>query len=680
MNFRQNWKVLALYTLLTGVFTYPVVLHLNSRIMGDGDAWRFCWNMWRMRFSLLQLINPFCSDYIHFPTGACAYLHTWNFPVTLASIPLQSFFSTVSLYNLAALLSFVLAGFGMFRLALFLGIGRPGAVVAGIAYAFSPYHFSHALGHLNLISYQWIPFFLLAYLQGWGQGWDRRRILTAAAWLLIVGLTDWYFFVFCGFAMAILLGSSWFDRRGEFVANLWGTLQVGTIGSVALTPLLAAMIGQATEGIPEEHVSRIFSADLQSFFVPGPISTFSDWFKEWNLTWTGVPAELGTFIPWSVLLLAFWGRCLIDAPHRRWLALWVGVFFVLSLGPFLHIGGTVYDSVVLPYGWLEKIPGLGIMRAPIRFHLMTYLGVCLFYGAAVAGLARNGRYGMIAPSLGLLVLVESLSLPLLTAEKDVSPFYSQLRDDSKSSAVIDLHYNSRALYYQTVHEKKLMGLFGMLSREPDYAHSFLRETPLIKELVQENQIRFVANGWWTQVAEDARSAVAGDGTVVLMGHVSGRGTLVVKTVRPHELWLDSEMPGRGGSVESRIRLDPSASSQLLIVRTLLLRGDWPAAESSIRILLNGKEIGRESSSQPGGGVKPRVDIDGSGEEGFTWVCYPNIVSFPRLPNEAVTALWDLGFSSIIVPFYGNPHFVREGLRLRPVYQDRWLQAYSLAPR
>ena len=55
--------------------------------------------------------------------------------------------------------------------------------------------------------------------------------------------------------MAILLGSSWFDRRGEFVANLWGTLQVGAIGLVALTPLLAAMIGQATEGIPEEHVS-----------------------------------------------------------------------------------------------------------------------------------------------------------------------------------------------------------------------------------------------------------------------------------------------------------------------------------------------------------------------------------------------------------------------------------------
>ena len=68
--------------------------------------------------------------------------------------------------------------------------------------------------------------------------------------------------------------------------------------------------------------------------------------------------------------------------------------------------------------------------------------------------------------------------------------------------------------------------------------------------MQENQIRFIANGWWTQVAEDARSAVAGDGTVVLMGHVSGQGTLVVKTVRPHELWLDSEMPP--GEVRLRV--------------------------------------------------------------------------------------------------------------------------------
>ena len=586
MKFRRDWDVLAIYSLLTVVFTYPVALHLNNRIMGDGDAWLFCWNMWWMRFSLLQGINPFCSDYIHFPTGACAYLHTWNFPVTLASIPLQSIFSTVSLYNVAALLSFVLAGFGMFRLALFAGIGRPGAVVAGIAYAFSPYHFAHALGHLNQISYQWIPFFLLAYLKGWSLGWDRRRVLVAAGWLLIVGLTDWYFFVFCGFAMTILLASSAFDCREKFAANLRGTLQVGAIGLLALVPLLAAMVGQATEGISQEQASRVFSADLQSFFVPGPISTFSEWFAGWNLTWTGNQGELGTFIPWSVLLLGLWGRGRIGAGYRRWLTLWIGIFFVLSLGPFLHIGGHVYDSVLLPYGWLEKIPGLGIMRAPIRFHLMTYLGVCLFYGAAVARLARVGRGRLVAAGLGALVLLESLSLPLQTAEKDISPLYSRLRDESNASALIDLHYNSRALYYQAVHERKIMGNFGILSRQPNSALGFLRETPVIKELVQENQIKFAVNGWWPEVAGAARSAVEGSATVVLMGRISASGTLVVDTAHPHELWLGAER--REGSAQSRIQLDdPSAASQRLIVRTSLIEADWPSAASSIRVSLDG---------------------------------------------------------------------------------------------
>src|SRR2546425_3793303 len=112
-----------LYSLLAVIFTYPLVLHPASRLLGDGDAWNFNWNMWFMRFSLLQLKNPFCTDYIHFPTGACSYLHSWTFTNTLASVPLQSFFSTVTIYNLLALLSFVLAGLGMFRLAQLFGIG-----------------------------------------------------------------------------------------------------------------------------------------------------------------------------------------------------------------------------------------------------------------------------------------------------------------------------------------------------------------------------------------------------------------------------------------------------------------------------------------------------------------------------------------------------------------------------
>ena len=41
-------------------------------------------------------------------------------------------------------------------------------------------------------------------------------------------------------------------------------------------------------------------------------------------------------------------------------------------------------------------------------------------------------------------------------------------------------------------------------------------------------------------------------------------------------------------------------------------------------------------------------------------------------------LRERGFDWIVVPFYGNDFFVRRRLGLSPVYEDRWLAAYSLA--
>ena len=154
--------------------------------------------------------------------------------------------------------------------------------------------------------------------------------------------------------------------------------------------------------------------------------------------------------------------------------------------------------------------------------------------------------------------------------------------------------------------------------------------------------------------------------MVLMGDISASGTLVVETARAHELWLGAER--RESLSQSRIQLDPSALSQRLVVRTSLLKADWPSAAANIRVWLDGKELA--------GGVTPLADIYRTGSEGFTWAFYTNLAT-PLSPEQAVDSLRGLGFGRIIVPFYGNPHFVREGLHLRPVYQDRWLQVYSL---
>ena len=202
----RDWSfVLAIYGGLSLLLTYPLIRHPAARILGDGDAWRFTWNMWWMRWSLQSFNHPFCTDYIHYPDGVRAYLHTRNFPATLASVPLQAIVSLVSLYNFFAFLSFVLSGWGMYRLARFLGIHRSAALITGLAFTFSPFHFAQSLGHLNLMSYQWLLFFLQSFISLLRSSGSFRNTLACAAWLTLAALTDWHYLVFGVFAIAILV-------------------------------------------------------------------------------------------------------------------------------------------------------------------------------------------------------------------------------------------------------------------------------------------------------------------------------------------------------------------------------------------------------------------------------------------------------------------------------------------
>lgn len=105
---------LALYTVLTLVYTYPVVLNFGSSVAGGGDAFWFLWQLWWFKHALWDLqISPLVSDLIYYPLTDVPV--TWQTPVNeFFSIPLQHFVGVVSLYNLLFLASFVLSGYFMY--------------------------------------------------------------------------------------------------------------------------------------------------------------------------------------------------------------------------------------------------------------------------------------------------------------------------------------------------------------------------------------------------------------------------------------------------------------------------------------------------------------------------------------------------------------------------------------
>ncbi len=178
--------------------TWPLARQLGSAIPGDSfDGWQNVWNLWWMRESwLVRHASPYFAPILHYPTGADLRFQTMAPFNGLVTLPIQLVFGLLPAYNTAVLFSFVIGGFGAYLLALYAlrGIANrqtnppqsriphfrnsafitphssflisSSAFIAGLIYAFSPYHFAHLLGHLQLIALQWIPFYILYLLRG----------------------------------------------------------------------------------------------------------------------------------------------------------------------------------------------------------------------------------------------------------------------------------------------------------------------------------------------------------------------------------------------------------------------------------------------------------------------------------------------------------------------------------
>src|SRR5438045_3687434 len=175
------------------------------------------WKLWWAKTALLDRhTNPFASDFIYWPDGVSLQFHTLNVFNGLVSIPFQAFLPLPAIYNGLVFASFVLAGWGAYLLLAYLLARRPagwpvapGALAAAAAvgssvFAYSAYHLATQRGLLQLISVEWVPFYVLCLLRaghtapggrrlGAWRRWFVRAALPASACLLLVALVDWYY-------------------------------------------------------------------------------------------------------------------------------------------------------------------------------------------------------------------------------------------------------------------------------------------------------------------------------------------------------------------------------------------------------------------------------------------------------------------------------------------------------
>ena len=474
-----------LYLMAFLAYTFPAAGVFTSELFADrGDGLQNYWNLWWVRKAVLELgTDPWTTAFLHHPEGVSLVGHTLNPFNGFLAIPLGSFLEPIATYNAIVLFSFVAGGCGAYALAFDVTRDRLASLVAGFLFTFSSYHFAHTEGHLQLVALEWIPVFLWA----WRRVLETRTIAAALASALAlfgVILCDYYYFLYCVIAGAVLLVWQVAEEPARLRA-LWRPLGVFTLAAAASSGWLAVrlLLLMADDPLIGAHDPSEHSLDALGLFVYGGHWRFASWTEGF---WSQLPGnihETSVHAGISVLALAAMSWWRVDARRAvaRWSALAL-LFGGLALGPSLQIAGSD-TGIPLPYRaltWL--LPPLEVTGTPVRMVVMTQLSLAMLAAVAIAGRRWNTTAGRAVLASLLVIAAFEYAPRTLTTTPLVFPAYvDALAREPEAGGVVDLVAGpSERLLYQTKHERPVA--FGYIARLPRSAG--LRQRALAQRLRQ----------------------------------------------------------------------------------------------------------------------------------------------------------------------------------------------------
>jgi hypothetical protein len=496
--------VILLYLLLTLIATFPAVKSLNTRFIGRGDTLVNAWNLWWLRWAVTcKGQAPFHTSMLYHPDGVSLAYHTLNLFNGCLAILFQAVLglNLIATFNLISLLTFVASGLSMFVLVRSMTGSPTAGLVSSLIFTFSPYRVGRvSFGNLDLYSTQFIPL-LVWFLTRMNQTHRWRYVVGAA---IALSLTGWCSLEL-GFGTGIL-------TVFLFILDLYGAKQLlerlkrwflfALLTCVFMSPCILPMArdyASFQDQTDQFEASAWNSADLLGFFIPdnatqplikrvgsGYIAREID---RMYATFYGNPCEKTVFLGYSVLAMTVISLSVVrSTAMRRWFLIAI-IFFVLCLGPVLHIAGRSVLSP-MPYALFFRLPLLKFGRSPSRLAIFLMLALAIIVGCGCAALERRWKwFKWVTILIGTLIFVEFLIIPLRLDSRAASipAYYDLLAEEDQEVAILDIPIDlygaqgpaAQYMLYQTVHQKPIVG--GYISRTPTRLLRML-ERPFLYQL------------------------------------------------------------------------------------------------------------------------------------------------------------------------------------------------------
>jgi hypothetical protein len=463
---RRELGAIVLFLVLTLIVTYPLIFQLTSHIPACCDTWLYYWYMWWTKKALLGLhFDQFYTDFIYYPIGAkLSFEGLYNSIVGAALWPILG---GVLSFNLLFLSTYVLGALGVYLLVLRLTSDWKAGIVAGVIFVFFPLR-NEYIDFLNISTIQWIPFLALWFIKMMDEPTIKKALVTALFFLLVV-LSSGYFAISSIFMLAVIF--LW-NVRKILNKDFAQAFSVFLVASLALVlPFVYPSLRESLSDDPmlrNSYLAPNFSADLISFVVPASGNPLHAEHRHiYHLFKTNI-TEWDSYLGIITIALMLLGAFKVEV---RKTGMWIVMFFlfvIISLGPHLQILGKQFDDTRLPFYYLQELPVIESMRSPKRFLVTAMLAASVLasFGAHYL-LSRKvaDRWPSLVLMMGLvgLIITDYWGWPrnLITSDVSYPPFFEEIALEESNIVILHIPIanivNTQPLYYQTIHEKKMIG-------------------------------------------------------------------------------------------------------------------------------------------------------------------------------------------------------------------------------
>jgi hypothetical protein len=396
--------------------TWPLASYITGRLPLSRDVSIYVWNLWWVAHQIIHLHNPWTTTYMAAPVGLQLGYHTLTPLLGVVMAPITLAFGPSGAYNLLNIVLPGLACYATYRVARLWLPTRAGAIAAGAFFGLSAMLTYQVWYHLNIA---WGAALLPVTLEAAVRLRRKPTIGQAAILGVVLG---------CSVlvnpetaVMALLLAAlamiPWLltprasGSPATFLIRIRAVAAAAVAAVIVASPQLLAMWQQARAGTTATLSTLGYAhwvANVPSLFAPSPRLANYQATSGLGHIYTSL-TRLETMNTFGLVLsvLAVLGLIVSWRRLNAWLLalLWLGGA-ALALGPVLYVGTHMYVplaqtwqgvrvSLLMPYTWFLRTPGLSVFREADRLALLGLVGAALLAGAAVDWLWRLRLWPLI---------------------------------------------------------------------------------------------------------------------------------------------------------------------------------------------------------------------------------------------------------------------------------------------